>query len=476
MASRRKHLHRRKSFNYGSNVITIRIFTRRNPRRFNEVEVTGAKDAGRFARLVEDQVRAFQRDPLVISVNGYQPWLEEIFNSCIQDYWADISDLDRETQFAGTMQFPEKASQKAEYVPWTFILDQMNVPQVYYWSVGMEPPHWDDVGLPNIENFRFRVGVWQMGRGACRFNRQVCVTIIFTRPTPVSEHVVSHLLFGYLYKDHDFDQPREDEEGICWIFLRLYWLLTDWQNIILQIVARLDEAEENSHGRKLPVKMRARLMHNEIDRIFEMKEYLHFHSRALKKLAKLKDDVPKNEQKDPLWGDLDDAIEDLEQFDNTTDGLKERFNNLLDLEFNIQNADQASASSFLSVIATLFLPVSFVASLFGITTVTWPVIWYVYVAIPVLVICIIFVVSFKWAVKTVQKYLYPEEMRTIHLQPQSFTMLGDELPDSADLPDALKASTGGRRRSHARRPAGMDEPSRTRARSRSRAKAEKDDL
>lgn len=473
MSSFRHHPHRRRSFNYGSTVITIRIGSRRSPRRYHEIQVTGPKDAGRFDRLVEDQVRAFPRDPLLISVNGYQPWLEDIFNSCLTDHWAYISDLDKQTQFSGTMQFPEKASQKAQSVPWTFIIDQMNVPQVYYWSVGMEPPSYDDVGLPDIENFRFRVGVWHMGRGACKIDRNISVTIIFTRPTQVSDHVVSRHLFDYLYKDDDFDQPREDEEGIVWIFLRLYWLLTDWQNIILAIVARLDEAEENSHGRKLPVKMRTRLMHNEIDRIYEMKEYLHFHSRALKKLQKLKDNVPKSEQQDPLWSDLDDAIEDLEQNDSTTDGLKERFNNLLELEFNLQNASQAEAATFLGIIATIFLPVSFVASLFGITTVTWPVIWYVYVAIPVLVVCMILVLSFKWGIKKTQKLLYPTEAIQIHLQPRSFTMLGDELPGSADLPDALRASNGGRRRS--RRPAGMDEAFRTQARSKSRARGEKND-
>lgn len=200
----------------------------------------------------------------------------------------------------------------------------MNVPQVYYWSVDMEPPSWDDTGLPKLGDFRFRTGVWFCARGTCRFSPQISVTIVFTRPTPVCEHVVTTLLFDYLWRDEDFDQPREDEEGIIWTFLRLYWLLTDWQNIIADVVARLDEAEENSHGRHLAVKTRTRQMHIEVDRMYEMKEYLHFHNRALKKLQKLKDDVPKNEQQDPLWGEMDDAVEDLEQFDSTLDGLKER--------------------------------------------------------------------------------------------------------------------------------------------------------
>ena len=473
MASRRRHLHRRKSFSYGSNVISIRVSGRRGPRKFHEVQVAGPKDAGRFARLVEDQVRTFPRDPLIISVNGYQPWLEDVFSSCIQDHWADMSDLGREALFAGTMQFPEKASQRGQCVPWTFILDQMNVPQVYYWSVDMEPPASDDWGLPGIETFRFRVGVWHMGRGACKIDRSISVTIIFTKPTPVCEHVVTELMFGFLYKDNNFDQPREDEEGICWIFLRLYWLLTDWQNIILQIVLRLDEAEKNAHNSHLPVKMRARMMHNEVDRMYEMKEYLQFHSRSLKKLQKLKDNVPAQEQQDPLWNDMDDAVEDLEQFESTIDGLKDRFNNLIELEFNIQNANQADASRFLSIVATVFLPVSIVASLFGMTTVNWPATWYVYVAIPTLVVCVLFILLFPWGTKEVQKIRYPVETRRIHLQPWSFTMLGDELPDSANVPGSAKSITGGRRRS--RRPAGMDETSRTRARSQSRLRSEKDD-
>lgn len=72
-------------------------------------------------------MRAFPRDPLIISINGYQPWLEDILAICIEDYWSDLSDLDREVQFAGTMQFPEKASKKGRNVPWSFVLDHMNV-------------------------------------------------------------------------------------------------------------------------------------------------------------------------------------------------------------------------------------------------------------------------------------------------------------------------------------------------------------
>ncbi|KAK0876179.1 hypothetical protein LTR87_009939 [Friedmanniomyces endolithicus] len=131
MADRRRPTRHRKAFDTGNSTIHIRVGSRRNPRRFNEILVSGPRDAPRFARLVDDQVRAFPRDPLVISINGYQPWLEEILSICIEDYWSNISDLDREVQFAGTMQFPERANKRGQNVPWTFVSDHMNVPQVY---------------------------------------------------------------------------------------------------------------------------------------------------------------------------------------------------------------------------------------------------------------------------------------------------------------------------------------------------------
>jgi len=88
------------------------------------------------------------------------------------------------------------------------------------------------------------------------------------------------------------------------------------------------------------------------------------------------------------------------------------------------------------VVASIFLPVSFLASLFGITTVTWPAIWYLWSAIPIVIVSILFTLLFPWSVRQVQKLLYPVEELRIPLQPSSFTMLGDELPDNVDVPGA----------------------------------------
>lgn len=175
-------------------------------------------------------------------------------------------------------------------------------------------------------------------------------------------------------------------------------------------------------------------MHMEVDRIYEQKKYLQFQMRAFKKLQRLQGDVPKSVQKDPLWEEIMDAIEDLENYDNTLDSLKDRFLNLVDLEFNITNTIQAENSAFLTGVASLFLPVSFLASLFGITTVSWPAIWYLYAAIPVFVVSIAFTVIYSWARRRLQLVFYPIEERRLRLRPSQFTMLGNELPDDVKSP------------------------------------------
>ena len=175
-------------------------------------------------------------------------------------------------------------------------------------------------------------------------------------------------------------------------------------------------------------------MHKEIDRLYELTEYLRFHSRSFKKLSKLKNSVPKDEQDDPIWDQIDDAIDDLDQYSYYLDSLKERFNNLIELEFNISNATQSDNSRFLSVIGALYLPVSFLASLWGITTVTWQITLYVYIAIPLFIISCCFVVATPYVVQWWQRRLYPLQKEHLILSKADFSLLGQELPDSADAP------------------------------------------
>jgi len=93
-----------------------------------------------------------------------------------------------------------------------------------------------------VDDYRFRIAAWCCGRGACRFDREVPVTLVFTQSKLLAENVMHDLFFPYFYEDEEYDMPRRDEESVCWTFLRLYWLLSDWQNIIREIERELEEA------------------------------------------------------------------------------------------------------------------------------------------------------------------------------------------------------------------------------------------
>lgn len=123
MPSKRRPHRRRPSWKADTGPVSIRVGSRRSAQKYHEVQVFSPRDAGRFVRLVNDQISAHPKDPLVISINGFQPWLGDVIHSCISDCWSEISDLDRAVQYGNTMQFPEKASKRGKWVPWTFIVE-----------------------------------------------------------------------------------------------------------------------------------------------------------------------------------------------------------------------------------------------------------------------------------------------------------------------------------------------------------------
>jgi len=56
-----------------------------------------------------------------------------------------------------------------------------------------------------------------------------------------------------------------------------------------------------------------------------------------------------------------------------------------------------------------------------------------------LIISIAFTFVVPWAVRRFQKYYYPVAREHVRLPQRDFTMLGDELPDSADVPRKINA-------------------------------------
>ncbi|KAI9687351.1 MAG: hypothetical protein M1822_002394 [Bathelium mastoideum] len=475
---RRRHSARRRPHHYHHNdharPIDIRVGSRCTPGRYLELRATGPRDVPRFEALIEQTRRLNPTDPVLLAINGYSPWLEELLGSC---FAADGSDEEREELTRAVYQtdqlwFPERCSKYSKYAPWTFIVDEMNLPDVFWWTFGELPP--SSVHLSSVNSYRLRLGVWTCREGAYVYDRRIPVTMLFTQPTRIQENIVKHLAFQKLYEDEEYGHQRNIEEAVTWAFLRLFTMLTDWHNITKEAEKRLQAASVDSERGQFPVKYRTRTMHREVDRIYDLMSYLAFHSRSFKKLNKLKGeltkDLPKGEHPDPVWGEVDDVLEDLGQAKDKLDALKERFNNLIELEFNISNATQSENAQFLSAIATLFLPISYLASIWGITTITFSPLSYVYVAVPVLLVSIAFIPIFRKGIRRYQKAMYKDRKERPDIQPEEFALLGEEIPNATAPTDISRSKTRGRfdGEKQVLQPPGTRNRSRSRSRKRSR--------
>jgi hypothetical protein len=141
---------------------------------------------------------------------------------------------------------------------------------------------------------------------------------------------------------------------------------------------------------------------------------------------------------DPVWDEMEDAGDDLDQYSYYMDTLKERFLNLIELvsrlcQFSRTNAYIVRRSS---ISRTLTNPTTRDScrfsnkhkSIFGISTLTAPAILCLYISIPLLIISLFFTIFFPWAIRRFQKLWYPVDNNNVKLPKSSFTMLSEELP------------------------------------------------
>ncbi|KAL7953704.1 hypothetical protein V8C34DRAFT_317923 [Trichoderma compactum] len=82
---------------------------------------------------------------------------------------------------------------------------------------------------------------------------------------------------------------------------------------------------------------------------------------------------------------LEDAAELLEFYQSTCTTVLEQQRNLLNMTFNLETIGQSQTVMRLNALAFVFLPLSFVASIFGMTTIATPAVWYIAVALPTLI-------------------------------------------------------------------------------------------
>jgi hypothetical protein len=265
--ARRKHGYRVSE--YPEFPVDIRVGSRKSEDEYLYLRVTSEDDAGRFQRMLADVVATNPRDPLLIVSSGYQPFLESVFQSCLDELWSEREDVIREAVCFDSLRFPEHTSHRMHRklpLPWAFVLDQLNLPDVYSWTFNdRSPPHIHGAN-PDVDMYRLRVGAWTCTRGAYVPDRSLPVTMIFLKQDEVSDHIARNLIFPTMFDDEFYGIERTEDENVAYIFLRLFGLISDWENIVREFEGHLAASEANSRDQYLPVKLRTRTMHHQVGR------------------------------------------------------------------------------------------------------------------------------------------------------------------------------------------------------------------
>jgi hypothetical protein len=102
---------------------------------------------------------------------------------------------------------------------------------------------------------------------------------------------------------------------------------------------------------------------------------------------------------------------------------------------------------------------------------TAPPILCLYISIPLLIFSLFFTIFFPWATRQFQKSWYPVSSNNVRLPQNSFSMLGEELPDSADVPRVIKIRDPSLPRQRAPRPGRHEQRRNSKPRSRSRIRS-----
>ncbi|KAF2787944.1 hypothetical protein K505DRAFT_118800 [Melanomma pulvis-pyrius CBS 109.77] len=181
----------------------------------------------------------------------------------------------------------------------------------------------------------------------------------------------------------------------CWMFADTFYLATNWHRVMEALTENLATIEVLVYKKALPVIALARVLHMDIATTIELREYLRAHKETVERIhsctkERYTIETPvKRHRSNSILPRLTETCQVLEHHERVISTVREQLDNLLSLLFNIETVEQGKTVTRLSALAFVFIPLSYVATLFGMTELHVSPRWYAATGPPVLIITLI---------------------------------------------------------------------------------------
>ncbi|XXG99903.1 nucleoside diphosphate kinase Ndk1 [Hypoxylon texense] len=177
-------------------------------------------------------------------------------------------------------------------------------------------------------------------------------------------------------------------ECLPWIYLDLFYIFTNWDSTLEVARFNVEAKEQEMFNRRAitPIVQQTRELHRDTATTLALQEGLRLHQASIKRFQRGLRNAQESKEVSALQIRMEYVSELLEFYETTCLTILEQQRNLLNLTFNLETVTQSRAVTRLNVLAIFFLPISFVASIFGITTMEAPAYWYPVAAVPTLVL------------------------------------------------------------------------------------------
>lgn len=316
---------------------------------------------------------------VLVAIEGHALWIEQM----LRDTFANMPALIHNQALA-------KSGGASSAVPWIVEKElAFAVDHVYACETDEAEDRYLNLSSSHIARF-VRIFGWISLKGAIPEHPDRPVVVIATE---AGHNLIEEIEAMYL------TERRRRWHRLCiepyWMFADTFYLATRWHRVIEALTENLATIEILIYKKTLPVISLARVLHMDISTTIELREHLRAHKETVERIRScIKERYTiegptKRHTSDSILPRLTETYQVLEHHERVIATVREQLDNLLNLLFNMETVEQGKTVTRLSALAFIFIPLSYVATLFGIAELHISPRWYAAAGPLVLIVTLI---------------------------------------------------------------------------------------